>query len=122
MAKEILHLVHSVFFPQAMSEQTGAWQPPVDVYRARAGWLLKVDLAGVEPADITIDLTGRRLRICGMRRDWCLEEGCHCYRMEIAYSRFERTIELPEDLDNTHITTEFRNGMLVIRITPRTDR
>jgi len=36
--------------------------------------------------------------------------------MEISYSQFQRTIELPENLDHARITTEYRQGMLLVRI------
>jgi HSP20 family protein len=36
--------------------------------------------------------------------------------MEIAYSRFERSVELPCNLDRADITTEYRDGMLLVRI------
>jgi HSP20 family protein len=92
------------------------WQPLVDVYRTRDGWLVKGDLAGVRPEDITVTLQGRGVTIRGTRRDCNLDEGCHHYRLEISYSRFERMIELPEDLERAYVTTEFHQGMLLIRI------
>jgi HSP20 family molecular chaperone IbpA len=36
--------------------------------------------------------------------------------MEIAYNRFERTIELPCDLARAQITVECRDGMLLLRV------
>jgi HSP20 family protein len=36
--------------------------------------------------------------------------------LEIAYSRFEREIELPAELDPAHVSTEYRDGMLLIRL------
>jgi HSP20 family protein len=120
MSKDLFRQVHSVFFPQQIAEQSGSWAPAVDIYRSRDGWLLKADLAGVDREDIAVEVKGHQLRIRGVRRDWCLEEGCHHYRMEIAYSCFERRIELPDDLDDSTIASEFRAGMLLIRITTRT--
>jgi HSP20 family molecular chaperone IbpA len=38
------------------------------------------------------------------------------YAMEIAYNRFERTIELPCDLEHARITVEGREGMLLLRV------
>ena len=40
----------------------------------------------------------------GSRRDWCLEEGCHQYQMEISYSRFERCLTLPTDLERARVS------------------
>ena len=56
------------------------------------------------------------LRIQGVRRDWCVEEGCCQYRMEIAYSRFERAVELPGEPGAATVQTDYRDGMLLIRI------
>jgi HSP20 family molecular chaperone IbpA len=41
--------------------------------------------------------------------------------MEIAYSRFERQVELPGDLQRAKIDTEFRDGMLLVRIQREAD-
>jgi HSP20 family protein len=111
-----IHWIGTLFQASTGSAAGVTWQPLVDVYRTRGGWLVKYDLAGVLPEDLTLRVHGRSLTIRGTRRDCCLEEGCSHYRLEIAYSRFERTIELPEDLDQTRMTTEFRQGMLLVRI------
>ena len=105
------------FFSSAVSlTQTNRWQPLADVYRTTDGWLIKYDLAGVRPCDVTLTIDGSRLIIQGTRRDCCVEEGCHHYRMEISYSHFERTIELPDTLERAQIATEFRHGMLLVRV------
>lgn len=96
--------------------KTGVWQPLVDVYRVPSGWLVKYDLAGVLPEDVSLTLDGARLILRGCRRDCCIEEGCSHYRMEISYSRFERTIELPDSLERAQISTEFWHGLLLVRV------
>ena len=45
-----------------------------------------------------------------------MQEGCRHYRMEINYSQFERGVELPCDLERTDIRTDYRDGMLYVRI------
>jgi HSP20 family protein len=92
------------------------WQPLLDIYELRDGWLLKADLAGVRPNEVKVTLSGRKVTIRGLRHDLCVEEGCCHYRMEISYSRFERSIELPADPGPASIKTEYRDGMLLIRI------
>jgi HSP20 family protein len=109
-----------IFLPAAETARQADWQPPVDVYRSPKGWLLKFDLAGVHPEDIELKLINNTLVVRGVRRDCLLEEGCCQYRMEIAYSRFERRIEIPNLPGETTIATEYRDGMLIIRITSET--
>jgi len=115
MATDLIRLMNALFLPGAEMGK-GVWQPPTDVYRTRDGWLVKFDLAGVRPEDVELSITGSRLTVRGSRRDWCQEEGCRHYLMEIAYSEFERSIVLPTDLGTAHIQTEYRYGLLLVRI------
>ena len=77
---------------------------------------VKLDLAGVRAEDVHVQAEGRRLTVSGSRRDCCLEEGCSYYRMEIAYSHFQRSLDLPCDLSRCRITTDYRAGMLHVHI------
>jgi HSP20 family protein len=107
------------FLPAVEARALLVWQPQVDVYRAPEGWVVKMDLAGVRPQDVSIAVRGSQLRVSGIRHDRIVEEGWSHYAMEIAYDRFERTIELPCNLEHARITVEGRDGMLLLRITPR---
>jgi HSP20 family molecular chaperone IbpA len=78
-----------------------------------------MDLAGVRPQDVSITVRGSQLRVSGVRHDRIVEEGWRHYAMEIAYNRFERTIELPCDLERARITVEDREGMLLLRVTAK---
>ena len=102
----------SAYLPEAPA----LWEPCVDVYRTKDGWLLKFDLAGVQPEDVTVSVRGRRIAVSGLRRDSNLEEGCSYYSMEISYNRFERAIEMPANLENARVTLEVRNGLLLVRV------
>jgi HSP20 family protein len=93
------------------------WQPLVDIYRTRRGWLLKFDLAGVRMDDVSVQVQGSRVTVSGVRRDWLVEEDASYYSMEIAYNRFERTVELPYSFDNPDVSLEGRDGLLIIRVT-----
>jgi HSP20 family molecular chaperone IbpA len=42
--------------------------------------------------------------------------------MEISYSHFERSLDLPGDLERAHVTAEHRDGMLLVRIRMEDDR
>jgi len=95
----------------------GAWQPAVDIYRTRTGWLLKFELAGVTEDDLGVEVSGHHLKVTGVRRDWSIEDCCAHYAMEIAYNRFERVVELPCDLEKSRLDLELRNGILFVRVT-----
>ena len=92
------------------------WQPSADIYSTRTGWLLKVDLAGVRREDITVEVSGSRIRVSGHRRDWVSEAGCRHHSMEISYNCFERIFELPGALEEARIESDYRDGVLLIRV------
>ena len=55
--------------PREKRPSGSLWCPAADVYRTDNGWIVKVDLAGIRPADIEITIDGAILRISGARRD-----------------------------------------------------
>jgi HSP20 family protein len=121
MPKDLIRLMQALFLPGATCS-SAPWAPAADVYRTRRGWLVKFDLAGVRPEDIALTAAGNALTVRGVRRDWVPDEGCRHYRMEIAYNRFERTLELPCDVGRADVSTDYRDGMLLVNIEQREAR
>lgn len=103
-------------WPLFLPEVQPVWRPLADVYRTRDGWLLKFDLAGVRLSDVTVTVRGRRISVSGFRRDTIIEEGACYYSMEISYNAFERSIEMPANLESSRITLEARDGLLLVRL------
>lgn len=103
-------------WPLFVPEVPAAWRPLADVYRTRDGWVLKFDLAGVRLSDVTVSVRGRFISVGGIRRDTVIEEGASYYSMEISYNRFERTIEMPANLESSRMMLEARDGILLVRL------
>lgn len=120
MADDLIRLMHALFLPAAGTLREAYWRPSADVYRRDDGWLVKFDLAGVRLEDLTVSVRGRVLIVRGCRRDQYVEKGLAHHSMEIAYSQFERRLELPCDLESARIASEYRDGMLLIRIQTET--
>jgi HSP20 family protein len=116
MSSETVRALQALFLPALRTGAEHPWQPPADVYRVADGWLLKFELAGVAPEDVTVRVEGRRVVVRGARLDRCLECGCSVHQLEIAYSTFERWVELPDDLDPADVRCEFVHGMLLVRV------
>jgi HSP20 family protein len=92
------------------------WCPAADVYRTDNGWIVKVDLAGIEPADVSVTLDGPALRISGSRRDGTCGEGVSHYQLEITYSRFEKMIQFPRSIDHAKIERNYHHGLLILHL------
>ena len=118
MEHELIRLTRRLILSRRDRLLPSRWLPPADLYRTPDGWLLKLEMAGVNPGSIEVQIFGRSITIRGERRDGLRVEGHACYSMEIAYCAFERTFELPIDLDRATVASEYDLGMLLVTITP----
>jgi HSP20 family protein len=115
MATDKVNFSHMFFLPQT-THTDEAWQPRADVYHTQDGWLVKLELAGVRPDEIRLVTKGTMLLVQGSRRDEHCYQGMGCHCMEIAYSRFQRVLELPGLSETAEIMTSYVDGMLLVRI------
>ncbi len=92
------------------------WYPAADVYQTPDGWVVKVELAGVSPEDIEIDIQGNVLYIAGCRKDRSCAAGVSYQQMEITYSSFEKTLRFPSTIEGAVVEHEFENGLLIVTL------
>jgi HSP20 family protein len=92
------------------------WRPAADVYQTKDGWIVKVELAGVCAEDLEIDIQGDTLYITGCRRDAFYGEGVSYHQLEIKYSRFEKTLRFPSQIEGATLTRDYCDGLLIIRL------
>ncbi|MFV2056288.1 MAG: Hsp20/alpha crystallin family protein [Thiohalomonadales bacterium] len=118
---ENLQAMNNLLTAQLRAYKQLLWQPLVDIYEDSKGWLVKIELAGVCNEDIDISVTGECLIISGTRRDCAIQKGQKLYSMEIAYNKFQRVINIPCNcnIEKVNMDTEFKDGMLLIRLKMR---
>jgi HSP20 family protein len=109
-------LKHLLAQPAKISHH--GWVPAADVYELQAGWMIKIELAGIRPQDVSVTLDGNMLRVVGHRRDWVAHETRGCRSLEISYARFERRFDLTGVPDGSRIITEYHDGMLLVKVLP----
>jgi HSP20 family protein len=98
------------------------FRPAVDCLRSDDPPRVTVvaDLAGVDPANVELLLTGRELVIAGVRARPAAE-GSRYQQMEIDYGPFQRVVALPADVDVEHAEARYERGLLVVTL-PLADR
>ena len=97
---------------------TGRWTPNADIYAAEAGLVIKVELAGMKSDSLEITMEGQRLRINGVRPDFCRTPGCSFLMMEISYGPFETVLDLPSGYDLSQAKAIYVNGFLRVDVPP----
>ena len=89
--------------------------PPVNVWSGDDGAVVTMELPGVEPGDLTVDIEGRTLSLRGERKAWPLTDGDSVRRRERFTGEVARTVELPFDVDADGIEASYTAGIVEIR-------
>ena len=100
-----------------VTRRASGFSPNVDVYYVddpqRA--VVKVDLAGIDLAEIGIEVSGRRLAIVG-RRALQETEGRVYQQIEIPSGPFRRVVELQVEVDGNSAVANYDDGLLTIEL------
>ena len=86
----------------------------VDVYEKGKNVIAEMNLPGVNPDEITIDVEDDYVRVLGKREVVEENEKTEYYYQEIQRGEFERTFRLPAKVDSTKSTAEFDDGVLTL--------
>ena len=105
---------------------TDTWAPQVNLYQLRDRIVVCVDLAGVDPSQMDVAIETGRLTISGYRTapEPMLHEGepLKIVTMEIDHGRFCRSIALPANVDVRRAESEYKTGLLWVRLPLKTRR
>src|SRR5215218_2426276 len=93
------------------------WTPPSDIYETETGYLIAMDLPGINRDALEIDLDENRLVVKGTRT---VEEPRH--RSERPRGKFLRTFSVPGSVNQGGIGAEYKDGVLQIRFPKRTEQ
>jgi HSP20 family protein len=94
---------------------TSDWAPAVDIVENDDAYLLLVDVPGVDPDAIDIQMDNGVLSIKGERAPAAAQREAH-KRVERPRGSFYRRFSLPEAADADRIAAKCRNGVLEIVI------
>ena len=95
------------------------WQPEVDVYETEKAFVVRVELAGVQSADLRVTVDGDELRIRGVRRPPEAADLLRLHRMEIASGPFERRLQIPIPIVREAVTANLAEGFLTVTLPRR---
>ena len=93
------------------------WIPAVDVHETDAGYEFQLDLPGIDPADLKIQVTGDQLTIHGERRAVKdSDEKAVAHRIERVTGVFERSFTLPTPVETEQVKASYKDGVLTVRL------
>jgi HSP20 family protein len=96
-------------------EFNGGRRLPVDFQSEDNEFVLKAEIAGIDPDDIQIEIKDDILTVKGEVKAESNGDGEYLLR-EIYQGEFCRSLRLPEPVEVEKVDAKFENGLLIIRL------
>ena len=93
-----------------------SWYPKMDVKEGKKDITVEAEIPGVDSKDIEVSLDGRILTIRGEKKHEKEDRNGGYYHCERSYGYFNRTIELPADVNDEKVDAKFKKGVLKIKL------
>jgi HSP20 family protein len=93
--------------------------PPINIFQQGHDFAVIIELPGVSQDDLSLEVRGNTIRISGRKT---VEYGGNAsmHRRERVSGSFDRTVNLPVQLDPDRIKAEYREGILALLL-PRAE-
>ncbi len=93
---------------------------PLDIYEEGNHILVKASIPGLKPEDIKVEVRGDVLRIHGEAKKEEEKKDRNYHLREHRYTRFERSVVLPSEVQTDKAEAVFENGLLTLTL-PKTE-
>ena len=91
-----------------------AWSPPTDFFETETSVVIRVEIAGMNETDFTINADSETMVISGVR---CESQEKRAYQqMEIRFGEFSTAVELIPSLDIDQANAVYKDGFLTITL------
>ena len=100
---------------------TGNFVPPVDIYEDEHSVTLKVEVPGLDPKDVDVQVENHTLTIKGERKFEKEEKEENFHRIERRYGSFIRSFALPTTVDTDSVKADYENGVLKVQLAKRAE-
>lgn len=92
------------------------WAPTVDITETETEFQIKAELPDVKREDVKVSVDKGILRLEGERRQEKEDKTKKYHRVERSYGTFLRTFVLPDNVDDTKVRAEFKDGILHVAL------
>lgn len=122
LKEDMKRLVEDSVCPSPFAEglrRLRQFRPLADVVETADGFLIMVELPGLEREDVSLEVHGSELAIFGERKPPADLAGVAFQSMERSYGCFSRRFALPMEIDPPSVEARMRAGLLHVFVPKR---
>lgn len=90
------------------------WRPPTDLLETEQAYVVRVEVAGMQEAELNIAIEGREMAIYGLRQQPA--EQAAYYQMEVRFGEFLSALQLPGEINTDGIQAVYQDGFLTVTL------
>lgn len=122
---EVLRQEFDDLFGRLATDWDGKWltsdfKTACDLSETADAYQIRMDVPGIKPDDITVQVTGDTVRVSGERKDEKEEKGKTFHRIERRSGKFSESVTLPGAVKDENVQAEFHDGVLTVTL-PKTE-
>ena len=113
---DVDNIFDHVFGDRNQAQPMTDWSPRVSVTETGIDYQLVMELPGVDPGNVSIEMNDNQLEIVGTRDAVELAEGETSLRDERRHGSFRRKFAFKQPVDNDSISASFKQGLLNVSL------
>ncbi|MBU1298397.1 MAG: Hsp20/alpha crystallin family protein [Bacteroidetes bacterium] len=103
-------------FPFKWDFGGGSFSPRINVFEDEKNLVIEAEIPGMEKNEVKVTLHNDVLTISGERKRETKTEKENYFHLESCYGSFNRSINLPVEVDGERVEASFKNGLLKIQL------
>jgi HSP20 family protein len=96
------------------------WAPSVDLSENKESFIVQAELPGVDQKDVNVTISGSILTVKGEKKKEEEKKDEHHHSVERYYGSFQRSFQLPANVQTDKIEATFDKGVLKVTL-PKTE-
>jgi len=117
MQDRMARLFGNVYLRDEDTGFRGSWAPAVDIFETgNHDLVIKAEVPGMTREDIEVSVENSTLVLKGTKKFDAEIKEENYRRIERAYGTFNRSFTLPNTVDATKVTAEYKNGVLTVKL------
>lgn len=117
MQDRVARLFGDVYVRDEDTGFRGSWTPVVDIFEAdNHDLVIKAELPGLAREDVEVSVENSTLVLKGTKKFDTEVKEENYRRIERTYGTFHRSFTLPNTVDASRVTAEYKNGVLTVRL------